>query len=1392
METPPHSSRTSSSDETALDAPLPSATTAPKHHTPLFSEPGSIPLADAGFRELGVVWEGLTVHGVGKAGSTKTVEGLEVSLLKMWDFPGFVKRLFNITYGSSTRPLISDFSGVVPAGETLLVLGRPGSGCSTFLRALANTVDSFAKVDGDISYGSIGAKEASKRYGGDIVFNSEEDIHIPLLAVGQTLGQALAVRQPADEGRKKSEFVEDHTNRLLNAFGMPHTRKTVVGSDVVRGVSGGERKRVSLAEVLATNAAVAAWDNCVRGLDSAVALHFLKVLKELSRSTGMTNLVTIYQASQEMYDTCFDRVVVLYEGMEVFSGRASEAEAYFIEMGWEKGGRQTTPDFLTACTSPTERRVRKGHAGVVPQTAAEFAAYFKSSRYYAQQQGEIQAYKAEHAAKDNAERFRLSVKKSKSVLAGRNNPFKRSFYSQVAVLIKTKAQVEITSPADFVTRITSNCLQATLVGAIFYKPADNAAGAFAVAGALYFAILYYTIFAFGEVPTVVNSRPLYIKHRQLGFYHPAAVTIAQMALDVPLYTIQTLIFSSILYFIVGLTASASQFFTFWFVVFSSYVSVSAMYRAIASWSPNLSVAVRYGGFALCLTLTVAGFPLPVPQQLGWSSWMRRISVPTWALESLMANEFRTRDLRCVGADLVPNGPSYDSLAYQGCTIEGGVPGSAVVDGATFISDKYGFKVGHIWRNVGVIWAFTVIYTILIIVGSNLLIRDSAGGAAGGKIYKRGAKITPVQVKPASTSDHEKPSEETKDLTDAPGAFTFKNVTYSVQFDGTEKQLLNHVTGFVKPGRMCALMGASGAGKTTLLDTIAGRKTTGKVGGEMLIDGAPLPSDFSRRTGFCQQGDVHEPFSTVREALQFSALLRQTGYTREERLAYAEEVIELLELGPIADALVGNADVGGLGIEERKRLTLGVELAARPDGLLFLDEPTSGLDSQAAYEIVRFLKKVTSTGIAILCTIHQPSGDLFELFDDVVLLAPGGNTVYAGPNGHHASTITSYFGARGAHCPPTANPAEHILSTVAPVGVKADQDWPALWKESEEAKAIEREIQRISMRTNGQELVKSDQAPASAYAASYTEQVKELAQWRDGPYWTSKLVGCIFFGMFIGFYMYQLNPTMGSIPGFSVGILILTASSPPLALDVGIRYQSTMVLYTARERSGIYRWQSLVTAMLITETPIFMLSYTLLFFCSFWTMGFHGAEAGAITWLSYVLLGAFTASFGLLLGTVSPTPTAVPFILSILWNLFNCLSWCLVTWDNMPSPFKWFFSWLSPLRWLYGAIMTADLSHIAITCSEEELTRFNIPAGETCASYAADFLSTAAGYLANPDATSNCGYCAMKTGEVYISQLGYAWEHIWRDWGIFLLFCFTNIATLFGLTYLCIIRPLHKN
>jgi ABC-type multidrug transport system ATPase subunit len=188
-------------------------------------------------------------------------------------------------------------------------------------------------------------------------------------------------------------------------------------------------------------------------------------------------------------------------------------------------------------------------------------------------------------------------------------------------------------------------------------------------------------------------------------------------------------------------------------------------------------------------------------------------------------------------------------------------------------------------------------------------------------------------------------------------FTWKNLTYTVKTPSGDRVLLDNVQGWVKPGMLGALMGSSGAGKTTLLDVLAQRKTDGTINGSILVDGRPLSVSFQRSAGYCEQLDVHEPLATVREALEFSALLRQPRTTsREDKLKYVDTIVDLLEMHDIENTLIGTTGAG-LSVEQRKRLTIGVELVSKPSILIFLDEPTSGLDGQAAFNIVRFLRKL---------------------------------------------------------------------------------------------------------------------------------------------------------------------------------------------------------------------------------------------------------------------------------------------------------------------------------------------------------------------------------------------------------------------------------------------------
>ncbi|KAG9921265.1 putative ABC transporter, partial [Aureobasidium melanogenum] len=232
---------------------------------------------DKSAKKVGVVYKNLTVKGVG-AGAT-FVRTLPDAILGTFgpDLYHILSRFvpFLRHKNGELKTLINDFSGVVRDGEMMLVLGRPGAGCTTFLKTIANNREGYAQVDGEVSYGGISAEKQRKMYRGEVNYNMEDDIHFATLNVWQTFMFALLTKTK----KKASGDIPLIAEALMKMFGISHTKMTLVGDEYTRGVSGGERKRVSIAETLASKSTVVCWDNSTRGLDASTALDYAKSLR---------------------------------------------------------------------------------------------------------------------------------------------------------------------------------------------------------------------------------------------------------------------------------------------------------------------------------------------------------------------------------------------------------------------------------------------------------------------------------------------------------------------------------------------------------------------------------------------------------------------------------------------------------------------------------------------------------------------------------------------------------------------------------------------------------------------------------------------------------------------------------------------------------------------------------------------------------------------------------------------------------------------------------------------------------------------------------------------------------------------------------------------------------
>ena len=818
-------------------------------------------------------------------------------------------------------------------------------------------------------------------------------------------------------------------------------------------------------------------------------------------------------------------------------------------------------------------------------------------------------------------------------------------------------------------------------------------------------------------------------------------------------------------------------------------------------------------------MVTSGYLIYTPNEQVWLKWIFYINALGLGFSALMMNEFGRITLTCTSEQLVPSGPSYDNLAHQVCTLVGGAPGSNQIPGSNYISETFSYDPSQLWRNYGIIVVLIALFLFLnVTLGEALTIRFGAGGRTitfFAKEDEERKQLNQELLKKYEIRRSKGASQGSALSITSKAVLTWESLTYDVPVPSGRLRLLRDVFGFVRPGQLTALMGASGAGKTTLLDVLAARKNIGLVGGEILVDGIPTGTAFQRGTSYAEQLDVHEPTQTVREALRFSANLRQPyEVSQEEKNAYVEEVLSLLEMEDIADAIIGSPE-SGLAVEQRKRVTIGVELAAKPELLLFLDEPTSGLDSQSAFNIVRFLKKLAAAGQAILCTIHQPNSALFENFDRLLLLQKGGETVYFGDIGKGATVLQDYFERNGAICPPDANPAEWMLDVIG-AGTSprvGDRDWGEIWRSSQELVNTKAEITGIKeqrIRAVGAHR-KTDQ---QEYATPLWHQIKvvnkrtHLAFWRSPNYGFTRLFNHVVLALLSGLAYFQLSDSRTSLQ-YRVFVIFQVTVLPALILaQVEPKYDLSRLIFYRESAAKAYGQFAFALSMVLAEIPYSLLCALGFFLPLYYIPGFQTASNRAgYQFLMVLITEMFSVTLGQMIAALTPSSFT-----SALLNPFIIVTFGLFCGVTIPKPQipafwrSWLFQ-LDPFTRLIGGMVVTELHGRPVQCRPEEYNQFTPPPGQTCAEYMAPFFQAGgAGYLL-PDpnqsqsggflgsngsttitvinaVTETCHYCAYKLGDEFYTPLGFEFENRWRDLGIFAAFIGSNLVLLFlGSRYL---------
>ncbi|EQC42182.1 hypothetical protein SDRG_01021 [Saprolegnia diclina VS20] len=737
-------------------------------------------------------------------------------------------------------------------------------------------------------------------------------------------------------------------------------------------LSGGERKRVTFGEMAFGDAPIVCLDEISTGLDSATTHRLVTLLKEVAVASKKTVVVSLLQPTPPVVDL-FDSILLLHGGHVLYHGPVVDCEAYFDSIGLVCPPERDLADFLLDLGAP--QMTAYCNRPNVPQDGASLASAFRASLLYAPSQPAA-----------------TSIVPSQTLTV--TSPYRALLTRQLRIFLRNTSFVH----SRLVTVVVIGVMYATT----FYDvdPATPAT----LMGVVFSTSIFLALGQIATLPSILLARSTYYKHKRSRFFTPLTFVVAQALAPVPFAVLETLICGSLVYWLAGFAASASAFVLFILLLLLTNVTFGAWFGLIGAIAPSLYIADPMALITILVTVVFAGFIVPLQSLPAFLSWIYWLNPLAWCTRAITVGEYTAAKY----AQCEHNGINYceatGATSFGHAQLETlGLPHDAawVGYGVLFLFGSYLAYVG------ATILALTYIeysdgqnHTVV----SGVSTTDDYTEAPATPVHTTLNVHAPLHAAPVQT----------------PMTLAFQDISYSIR-GGV--QLLHNVSGYALPGTITALMGPSGAGKTTLLDVLAGRKTSGSITGCITVNGVPTHS-VARYAGYCEQDDVHCDAATFREALHFSALLRQPSEVpATEKMAFADACLALLDMESLADRLIRGASV-----EQMKRLTIGVELAAAPT-ILFLDEPTSGLDARSAKIVMDGVRHVASTGRTVVCTIHQPSAEVFSMFDALLLLQHG-NTAFFGALGPQSAHLLSYFSTWHKTPSVDVNPATWMLDVLA--------------------------------------------------------------------------------------------------------------------------------------------------------------------------------------------------------------------------------------------------------------------------------------------------------------------------------------------------------------------------
>ncbi|XP_012569363.2 pleiotropic drug resistance protein 1-like [Cicer arietinum] len=1035
---------------------------------------------------------------------------------------------------------------------------------------------------------------------------------------------------------------------------------------MLRGVSGGQRKRVTTGEMLVGPAKALFMDEISTGLDSSTTFQVVKSVKQYVNLLKGTAVISLLQPPPETYNL-FDDIILLSQGYIVYQGPCEHVLDFFGSLGFVCPKRKSVADFLQEVTSMKDQEQywaekEKPYTFVTPK---EFAEVFESY----------------HVGRSIGNELVTPFDKSKSHPAalttnkygvGKWELFKVCFEREYLLMKRNSFYHKFKlCQVAFMAIVTMTVFLRTEM----HRNSVTDGGIYA--GALFFANLVIMLNGFAELSVTVSRLPVFYKQRDLLFFPSWAYALPSWILKIPVTLSEAAVWIFLTYFVIGYDPEVGRFFRQFLLLLVINQMGSSLFRFLGAVGREMTVAVTLGSFTLTLFIAMGGFALSkdkIKDEWIWGFW---ISPIMYAQNALVNNEFLGKQWRHV----LPN--STEPLGVE------------VLKSRGFFVESYWY-----WLALGALLGYTILFNFNYILALTYLNPTAKH------------QVTKSEQSPSDEIEENDGRKRGMILPFEQHSITFDEVTYSVDMPQEMRSqgvledklvLLKGVSGSFRPGVLTALMGVTGAGKTTLMDVLAGRKSGGYITGNITVSGYPKNQEtFARISGYCEQNDIHSPNITVYESLVYSAWLRlPEDINAETRKMFIEEVMELVELNTLRDAIVGLPGVSGLSTEQRKRLTIAVELVGNPS-IIFMDEPTSGLDARAAAIVMRAVRNIVDTGRTIVCTIHQPSIDIFESFDELFLMKQGGQEIYVGPLGRQSSDLINYLeGIEGvSRIKDGSNPATWMLEvTNSAREMELEINFADVYRNSELYRRNKSLIEELSTPAPGS---KNLSFP-SKYSRSFSIQCMACLWKQHWSYWRNPEYNAIRFIFTTGVALF-----LGSM-NWKIGSKI--QNQQDLFNSMGFMYTTTLLIGTKncnsvqpvvavervvfyRERAaGMYSSLAYAVSQALIEVP-YNFVQVVIYGIIVYTMIGYELSITKFCWYIFFMFFTFLyyTFYGLMTAAMTPNQSMAALLCSASNSLWNLFSGFIIPQPRIPVWWRWFY-WINPVAWTLNGLVTSQFGDI---------------------------------------------------------------------------------------------------